>query len=470
MTHRHHSPRSVAIVLADLVWLVVSLAVAVSVDPTMQRLTTYPEDVAAQVAVVLLLYVVTFYYADLYNFNELRVRRDVVTAAVGAFSVLALLFGTILLSTEWLTLRSRTMLMHLAATSVFVVAVRMRIDGLLNRYGVATRIAIVGTGPEARGLGQQIIQHPETGHEVACFVATTASGGGGEAAIQLRVPNPGVRSVPVMPQGSMAALIHEQRIKRILVATADVGTALPVEELLQCKADGISIEDGHTFYERMLGRILVADLDPSWLIFSEGFARSKWTLAVKRTVDVVLATALLVVTAPLCALVALAIKLDDGGPVFFGQQRLGRHAVPFTVWKFRSMRIDAEAETGPAWAQADDPRVTRVGRWIRNLRFDEIPQAWNVLRGDMSFVGPRPERPEFVEILRAAIPYYDHRHAVRPGITGWAQVNFPYGATVEDGRHKLEYDLYYLKNFSPVMDMLIVIRTVKILLFGWGSR
>ena len=470
MTQRHYSPRSVAIVLADLLWLVVSLAVAVSLDPTTRRFTAYPEDVAAQATFVLLVYVVTFYYGDLYNFTELRVRRDVVTAAVRVFSVLSLLFGVILLYTEWLTLRSWTILVHLAATSVFVVVVRLRIDALLRRYAVTTRIAIVGTGPEAHGIGQQVLKHPETGHEVAFFVATATTAGGAEAAIQLRVANPGVCSVPVMPPGSIAALVHEHRIKRILVATADVGADLPVEELLQCKADGISIEDGHTFYERMLGRILVADLQPSWLIFSEGFTRSKWALAVKRVVDVVLATALLVATAPLCALVSLAIKLEDGGPVLFGQRRLGRHGVPFTVLKFRSMRVDAEAESGPAWAQADDPRVTRIGRWIRDLRIDEIPQAWNVLRGDMSFVGPRPERPEFIEILRAAIPYYDHRHAMRPGITGWAQVNFPYGATVEDGRHKLEYDLYYLKNFSVVMDVVVIIRTLKILLFGWGSR
>jgi lipopolysaccharide/colanic/teichoic acid biosynthesis glycosyltransferase len=169
-------------------------------------------------------------------------------------------------------------------------------------------------------------------------------------------------------------------------------------------------------------------------------------------------------------IVCLLIKLEDRGPILFRQTRAGRRGVPFQVYKFRSMRVDAEADSGPKWAEDDDPRITKIGRWIRMLRIDEIPQAWNVLRGDMSFVGPRPERPEFVAQLREVIPYYDYRHGVRPGITGWAQVNFPYGATVDDSRQKLEYDLYYLKNFSVLMDLFILVKTVKIILFGWGSR
>jgi exopolysaccharide biosynthesis polyprenyl glycosylphosphotransferase len=187
-------------------------------------------------------------------------------------------------------------------------------------------------------------------------------------------------------------------------------------------------------------------------------------------IDVLAASALLIANAPLCAIVALLIKLEDGGPVLFRQTRTGLNGVPFDLFKFRSMRVDAEVATGPKWAENDDPRVTRVGRWIRKLRIDEIPQAWNVLRGDMSFVGPRPERPEFVAKLRTLIPYYDQRHSVQPGITGWAQVNFPYGATVEESRQKLEYDLYYLKNFSVLMDAFIMLRTIKIVFFKWGSR
>ncbi len=190
----------------------------------------------------------------------------------------------------------------------------------------------------------------------------------------------------------------------------------------------------------------------------------------KRVVDVVAAVLLLVVTAPLGLVVAALIKLEDGGPVFFRQQRVGRDGVGFTLRKFRSMRVDAEAVTGPVWAQVADPRVTGVGRWIRALGIDEIPQAWNVLRGEMSFVGPRPERPEFVEILRATLPAYDHRHAVRPGITGLAQVNAPYAATVEESRHKLRYDLYYVRHASVRLDVKIMLRTVTTILLGWRQR
>ena len=188
--------------------------------------------------------------------------------------------------------------------------------------------------------------------------------------------------------------------------------------------------------------------------------------AVKRTIDVVVAVVVLVLTAPLSVLVALLVKLEDGGPVIFSQRRVGRHGVPFTLHKFRSMRVDAEAETGPTWARANDPRVTRVGRWLRSLGIDEIPQLWNVLRGEMALVGPRPERPEFVGSLRQAIPFYDHRHAVRPGITGWAQLHRPYAATVEDARRKLEYDLYYLTHLSIGMDLGIMLRTAGMILFG----
>ncbi len=198
--------------------------------------------------------------------------------------------------------------------------------------------------------------------------------------------------------------------------------------------------------------------------------RSSLARTVKRTIDLVSAIVLLIVTAPLSLLVAALIKLEDGGPVMFRQARVGRDGVPFTLHKFRSMQVDAEAETGPMWAQADDPRVTRVGYWIRALRIDEIPQVWNVLRGEMSFVGPRPERPEFVATLQAAIPLYDRRHAVRPGITGWAQVNAPYAATIEDSRRKLEYDLEYLKRFSVWLDLVIMVRTITIIVFGWRSR
>jgi exopolysaccharide biosynthesis polyprenyl glycosylphosphotransferase len=207
-------------------------------------------------------------------------------------------------------------------------------------------------------------------------------------------------------------------------------------------------------------RISLAQLDPTRFTAAP-FERSSGSRALKRLFDLVAATIFLIVTAPISLLVAILIKLHDGGPVLFRQARVGRGGTVFVLCKFRSMRVDAEADTGPVWAQRDDPRVTAIGRWMRPFGIDEIPQVWNVLRGDMSFVGPRPERPEFVHTLEAAIPWYNHRHAVRPGITGWAQVNFPYGATVDAARQKLEYDLYYLTHACVRMDIAIMLRTLR---------
>jgi len=221
--------------------------------------------------------------------------------------------------------------------------------------------------------------------------------------------------------------------------------------------------------EQVLGRVSVADL--AWDTPLPKHAVGRFGAQVfKRSFDIVAAICLLLLSAPLCALVALAIKLEDGGSILFRQTRVGRKGTLFTLRKLRSMHPDAEAESGPQWASVNDPRVTRVGRWIRALRIDEIPQAWNVLIGEMSFVGPRPERPEFVATLRQVIPHYDHRHNVRPGLTGWAQVNQPYTASVENPASKQQFDLYYLQNFTARLDILILVRTVKIILLGWGSR
>ena len=465
MIPRHYSPRSLALVGIELTWIVLTLAAALAVDMLRRHGVIWTDQFVPQLLFATALYATVLYYADLYNFSSLYVRRDLFAAAVRGFSGLAVVFGLIFfLWTDLLDFEPDTILVHLLLTAGFVLVFRRRIDHTLTRAGISTRLAIVGTGAEAQGLAREILRLGEYAHDVTCFV------GEGSEPIRIGTPNPGVHDIPLVPAAELVDFARARRIKRILVATADLGRALPLQDLLRCKAAGFDVEDGHTFYERLLGRILTADLQPEWLIFSDGFTRSAGAGLVKRGVDLVASTCLLVLTAPLCLLVAALIKLEDGGPVLFRQTRAGRDGAPFLLYKFRSMSVDAEAASGPKWAETDDPRVTRIGRWIRKLRIDEIPQAWNVLLGDMSFVGPRPERPEFVRQLAAAIPYYDYRHGMRPGITGWAQVNYPYGATVEESRVKLEFDLYYLKNFSLLMDLYIMVRTVKILLFGWGSR
>jgi sugar transferase (PEP-CTERM system associated) len=264
-------------------------------------------------------------------------------------------------------------------------------------------------------------------------------------------------------------LVDELKPDLVLVALAEMRRALPAEELLECRLRGINVEEWPTFYEKQTGKILVTNLRPSWLIFSNGFVKTETTRLVKRAMDIALALTGLIVTLPVMVAVAIAVRLDSKGPVLFRQARVGERGRIFVLNKFRSMTVDAERD-GAVWATARDPRVTRVGRWLRRTRLDELPQFWNVLVGNMSFVGPRPERPEFVETLQRAIPFYMGRHSVKPGITGWAQVRYCYAASVEDSTEKLQYDLYYIKNLSPLLDLVILLNTLQVVLFARGSR
>jgi sugar transferase (PEP-CTERM system associated) len=264
-------------------------------------------------------------------------------------------------------------------------------------------------------------------------------------------------------------LADELKPDLVLVALAEMRRALPAEDLLECRLRGINVEEWPTFYEKQTGKILVANLRPSWLIFSDGFVKTETTRMVKRAMDIGLSLMGLVLSLPIMLVVSLLVKLDSRGPVLFRQQRVGERGRIFVLNKFRSMSVDAE-RNGAVWAQQRDPRVTRIGRWLRRTRLDELPQFWNVLVGDMSFVGPRPERPEFVSTLQKQIPFYMGRHSVKPGITGWAQVRHHYAASVEDSMEKLQYDLYYIKNMSPLLDLVILMSTLQVVLFARGSR
>lgn len=265
------------------------------------------------------------------------------------------------------------------------------------------------------------------------------------------------------------AVAEGVKAEEIVVAVED-RRGLPVEELLECRLRGIGVVDALTFWEREAGQIDFAHAGPGWLTFSGGFAFDQPHRVAKRLTDIIISLSFLIFVLPLCAFVALAIRLESPGPIFYRQERVGLNGRVFKVWKFRSMRSDAERDGVPQWANTTDDRVTRIGRFIRKVRLDEVPQVLNVLVGDMSFIGPRPERPFFVEQLREQIPHYDLRHRVRPGITGWAQVNYPYGASVDDARRKLAYDLYYLKKNDLLLDFAILVQTVRVILFAHGAR
>jgi sugar transferase (PEP-CTERM system associated) len=264
-------------------------------------------------------------------------------------------------------------------------------------------------------------------------------------------------------------LVKEHQVDQVIVALKE-RRGFPVEELLACRMMGVRVVDGINFFERLTGKMMVESLKPSNLIFAGGFTETWMSLLAKRLLDMVAAATLLLVFGPLMLVAAVLVKLDSRGPVLFRQERVGERGHTFSICKFRSMNENAEGQSGPVWASEDDPRITRVGRWLRKFRIDELPQLWNVLAGDMSLVGPRPERPYFVRKLAEHIPYYGQRGAVKPGITGWAQVRYAYGSSEEDALEKLKYDLYYVKNCTVWLDLLILFETVKIVLFGRGSR
>ncbi len=265
------------------------------------------------------------------------------------------------------------------------------------------------------------------------------------------------------------AILSERDVHTIVVALSDRRGKLPLAALIRAKLRGVAVFDAIEFYERLTGRLLVSRMRPSTIIFSDGFAPGRISRAMKRFLDVAVASTLLVISAPVQLLVAIAVALTSRGPVLFRQGRTGIAGLPFTILKFRTMRVDAESE-GPRWAAENDDRITSIGRFLRTSRLNELPQLWNILLGHTSFVGPRPEQPAFVRMLRNRIPYYDQRHVIRPGLTGWAQVKYPYGASVEETVEKLEYDLYYIKHSSIAFDVTIMFETVRVMLTGKGAR
>jgi sugar transferase (PEP-CTERM system associated) len=321
------------------------------------------------------------------------------------------------------------------------------------------RVLVWGAGKRAAYIARRLRRRTDQrGFRIVSYVR--APGDGEQVAHARSVEKP----------GDLVRLALRQRVEEIVVAMDDRRAGFPTAELLECRLRGIQVSDIVTFLERESGRVSVDLMHPSWLIFSNGFRSDFLRLASKRIFDIVASLGMLALTLPISLLTAVLIWLEDRGPVFYRQSRMGQNGRPFRIVKFRSMRVNAEPDGEARWAAPDDPRITRVGALIRRLRIDEIPQLYNVLVGHMSFVGPRPERPQFVEQLASAIPFYPERHFVKPGITGWAQVRYSYGSSAKDAREKLEYDLYYVKHHSLAFDLMVLLQTVEIVLFRIGAR
>ncbi len=328
---------------------------------------------------------------------------------------------------------------------------------MLGSEGFRRRVLVLGAGPRAARI-RQLATEKGSGFTVVGHVDMNDC----EPVIPTAISRTHIESLPehvTLLNASEVVLALEERRK-----------ALPLDDLIRVKTTGVHVNELSSFLERETGRVDLDTVNPSWLIFSDGFSSGRRLSSfAKRIFDILASLVLLCISGPIIILTAIAIKLESKGGAFYKQTRVGRYNLPFDVYKLRSMRNDAET-AGAVWAQANDPRVTRIGRVIRDLRIDELPQCWNVLKGDMSFVGPRPERPTFVSDLETKLKYYAERHMVKPGITGWAQINYPYGASLEDARHKLEYDLYYAKNYTPFLDVLILLQTLRVVLWSDGAR
>ncbi len=411
-----------------------------------------------KIALVTALCLLCFYYNDLYDLTVVHSNRELVVRLLQAAGAAAIVLAAACVAVPSLILDPGVFVTALGVFVIAVIAWRVTFNYIARGPHLEERLLVLGTGPTARMLARQIGSQQDFAYRLVGFVDE------GE-------DHNYVRQHDILGNANdLDRLVAERRIDRIVVGLSDRRGRLPIEALLRAKLSGVRVEDATTTYERLTGKILVDDLKPSWLVFSDGFRASRWTRSVKRMLDLALSMILAFLTAPLMLLTALAIKLDSKGPILYSQERVGESGRVFTVYKFRSMRTDAERGGQPVWARDKDDRITRVGRFIRKTRLDELPQLWNVMRGTMSFVGPRPERPFFVEQLAREIPFYMQRHAVKPGLTGWAQVKYEYGSSIEDAMEKLRYDLYYIKHLSVIFDLTIVLDTVKVVLFGKGAK
>ncbi len=453
--NRYISPRGLTVFAFELVLIACSIVYAMHLHGGV----TASDGVIWKVFLITVLCQLSFYYHDLYDLTLVNSPRELLVRLLQASGSASLVLAALYVAFPRLIIGNGVL-----ASSVFVFVVAVTVWRLLFlQVGGARRlqehVLIVGTSATARIVAREVLDQHDYAYTIVGFTDEDPS------RIGTSIVNPKV----IGTHADIMRLVRDHRVNRIIVGLADRRGRLPIEELLEAKLQGVRIEEPQTTYERLTGKIMLDELKPSWLIFSDGFRARRVTRALKRAIDVALALVGLAFAAPLMVLTALAVRVDSVGPILYAQERVGEHGRRFTLYKFRSMRIDAERGT-PIWARDQDDRVTRVGRFIRLTRLDEMPQLWNVLRGDMSFVGPRPERPFFVEQLTEAIPFYHQRHAVKPGATGWAQVKYHYGASIEDAREKLRYDLYYIKHMSIIFDLTIVFDTIKVILSRKGAQ
>jgi sugar transferase (PEP-CTERM system associated) len=459
---RRHNARTVLLLLAEACLLFGGLIVAVYIrlgaaDAEYELIEQHGFYKAALAAGFCLS---AFYLYDLYDFIIMHDRRELVLRLIQALGLAWVALAISFYLFPHLMIGRGVSLIALPLALFVMVAWRLMIHWFLGHPEIGERILIVGSGPLAVELAREALDRPDAGFRIVGFADNDP------ALLGKSLINPRVVGL----SSEMDKIVRRENIDRIVVAMGERRGQFPTDQLLQLSLSGnVSIEEGASFYERLTGRVHLDMMRPSWLIFSGRGRQARFNALTRVFLHRLVALIGAILSLPLAIITAILIKLDSRGPVLYKQERVGRNGRTFMVMKFRSMRTDAEKD-GPVWARSQDDRVTRLGRLMRKTRLDEIPQFWNILKGEMNFVGPRPERPHFVKQLAEEIPYYEQRHLIEPGLTGWAQIKYPYGSSIEDARQKLQYDLYYIKNQSLALDATILFETVKTILFGRGAR
>ena len=457
------SPRVIWLIFADIAiiyaGIVLALYLRLGYHGATYQLNEQNGWLKISLAVVVCLLVLYLY--DLYDYTVIANRREMMLRLVQSLGIAWVALALLFYSIPQLLIGRGVSILSVAIVLIFLLVWRVLIHSLTGHPDIGEKILIVGTGDSAKEIARATAERRDAGFRIVGFVSEN----GFKAGDQLE-------NVEVLgATDELDKVIKETNIDRVVIALRERRGTFPTGSLLQMSLAGnVNIEECASFFERVTGKVHSDMLRPSWLIFEGRGRDSRVSMMIRDITHRLLGLIGFVLSLPIALVAALLVKLDSRGPVFYRQERVGKNGKPFNVIKFRSMKIDAEKEGEPIWATSNDDRVTRLGRIIRVIRVDEIPQFWNIMKGDMSFVGPRPERPHFVSQLAKDIPYYEHRHLVSPGLTGWAQIKHPYGASVEDAKQKLQYDLYYIKNQSLALDFVIVFETVKTVLFGKGGR
>lgn len=401
------------------------------------------------------------YFADLYDLRVVADRRELMVRVLQSLSATSILLAVLYFWFPALIIGRGVFLVAAFLVISSVVGWRLLFEWIARQIGNTERLLLIGTTPATVALARELHdRRMELGVEIVGFVDADP------ARVGQPLLNPGI----IGTIDDIPSIVHEKKVDRVVVSLADARGRLPMDKLLEMKLGGVAFDHLASIYEHYTGKIAIENLRPSWLIFSAGFRKNPTLVALKRATDIVVAGLGLLLASPLMLMSAALIRLTSPGPIFYSQERVGQNGRTFTIRKLRSMRPDAEKDTGAVWSRGNaDPRITPIGRILRKSRLDEVPQLWNVLVGDMSMVGPRPERPAFVRDLTRDIPYYGQRHVVKPGLTGWAQVCYTYGASVEDALQKLQYDLFYIKNMSIALDLFIIFKTVKTVVLRQGA-